>query len=385
MRSSFIASCSKGCIRGEIPQMEESMDAQAKYRSGRFNCNENADFEQFIGNSEPMNDVYRLLRQVAPSHATVFVTGESGTGKELCAEALHRRSRRDQGRLVSINSSAIPHDLMESEIFGHVRGAFTGATSDHDGAAIRADGGTLFLDEICEMSLDLQAKLLRFVQTGIVTRVGGSTPQKVDVRIVCATNKDPLEEVRAGRFREDLYYRLHVVPLHLPPLRQRSGDILRIAEYFLCRMSESENKAFSGFSPDAQDLLLNYSWPGNVRELENVIHNIVVMNHGGIVSARMLPLALARSQQSLGVQPDKAVSALTRFMMPPAPEQPASESPRVKPGDLDIKPLWLEEKNIIERAILLCNGNINLAAVYLDISPSTIYRKRLGWKEKDAA
>jgi DNA-binding NtrC family response regulator len=324
---------------------------------------------------------------VASSHATVFVTGESGTGKELCAEALHRRSGRDQGRLVSINSSAIPRDLMESEIFGHVRGAFTGATSDHDGAALRADGGTLFFDEICEMSLDLQAKLLRFVQTGVITRVGGSKPHKVDVRIVCATNKDPLEEVRAGRFREDLYYRLHVVPLHLPPLRERGEDILRIADYFLCRMSESENRSYSGFSPDAQVLLLNYFWPGNVRELENVIHNIVVMNHGGMVSARMLPLALARSQQSLGVQPDKAVSALTRFLAPASPARPAPEPTPIRggPEHLDIRPLWLEEKEIIERAISLCNGNINLAAVYLDISPSTIYRKKLGWKENDAA
>ena len=345
-----------------------------------------ADFEQFIGNSEPMNEVYRLLRQVASSNATVFVTGESGTGKELCAEALHRRSGRAHRPLISINSSAIPRDLMESEIFGHVRGAFTGASSDHDGAAIRADGGTLFLDEICEMSLDLQAKLLRFIQTGVVTRVGDSKSKKVNVRIVCATNKNPLEEVRAGRFREDLYYRLHVVPLHLPPLRERGEDILRIADFFLCRKSEEENKAYSGFSPEAQNLLLNYFWPGNVRELENVVYNIVVMHQGGEVNARMLPLALARSQQNLDIKPREAARSLSQLLAPGkpvlAPLQPAG---RAVPENLKIKPLWLEEKEIIERAISLCNGNINLAAVYLEISPSTIYRKKQGWKNKDAA
>jgi len=331
-----------------------------------------------------MRDVYRLLRQVASSNATVFVTGESGTGKELCAEALHKRSGRARGPLVSINSSAIPRDLMESEIFGHVRGAFTGAVADRDGAAIQADGGTLFFDEICEMSLDLQAKLLRFVQTGIVSKIGGCAAQKVDVRIICATNKSPLEEVRAGRFREDLYYRLHVVPLHLPPLRQRGDDILRLAEYFLRRISESENKTYSGFSSDTQTLLLKYFWPGNVRELENVIYNIVVMNQGGAVGARMLPLALARSQKALGAEPKQAVSALTQFLSPAA-VLPLPALVEDAPGLLNIRPLWLEEKEIIERAIDLCDGNINLAAVHLDISPSTIYRKKLSWKTQTAA
>ncbi len=365
------------------------MNAQAASVSTKPEYTGTGDFERFIGNSEPMHNVYRLLKQVASSSATVFVTGESGTGKELCAEALHKRSGRDHGRLVCINSSAIPRDLMESEIFGHVRGAFTGAVTNRDGAAIQADGGTLFFDEICEMSLDLQAKLLRFVQTGIITKVGGSCPHKVDVRIVCATNKNPLEEVRAGRFREDLYYRLHVVPLHLPPLRERGDDILRIADYFLSRISKSENKNFSGFSAKTQALLLNYFWPGNVRELENVIYNIVVMNEGGRVCARKLPLALARSQHDSGVLPGLAVSALTQMFKSVSPHAPAppAQAARIEnsPGLVDIRPLWLEEKEIIERAIELCNGNINMAAVHLDISPSTIYRKKLSWKAQKAA
>ncbi len=348
-----------------------------------------ADFMRFIGASEPMRDVYRLLKLAAPSSATIFVTGESGTGKELCAEALHKLSGRSHDRLVSINSSAIPRDLIESEIFGHVRGAFTGAIAERDGAAIMADGGTLFLDEICEMELDLQVKLLRFIQTGIVNKVGGSSPRKVDVRIICATNKDPLEEVRAGRFREDLYYRLHVVPMHLPPLRERGEDIIHIANSFLQRMAKAEGKVFTGISSRATELLKDYYWPGNVRELENVIHNIVVMNEGGIVCARMLPMALARSQHDMGIPPKKSVNALTQmlqnnFFVSPCSSASACTPPEKKSSS-EIRPFWLEEKEIIERAIAICNGNIVVAAVRLGISPSTIYRKRLGWQKQNAA
>ncbi|MGY8997752.1 MAG: sigma 54-interacting transcriptional regulator, partial [Alphaproteobacteria bacterium] len=164
---------------------------------------------------------------------SVFITGESGTGKELCAEAIHSLSPRVQARLVAINCAAIPHDLLESEIFGHVKGAFTGAVSNRTGAATLADGGTLFLDEICDMAPDLQAKLLRFVQSGVFQPVGSSEPQKVNVRFVCATNRDPLAEIAAGRFRADLYYRLHVIPIHMPPLRERDDDVAEIAQQFL--------------------------------------------------------------------------------------------------------------------------------------------------------
>ena len=342
------------------------------------------DFHKFTGSSEAMQDVYRLIEQAASSSATIFITGESGTGKELCADAIHHLSARSDGPLVAINSSAIPRELMESEIFGHVRGAFTGAVSDHDGAAIQADGGTLFLDEICEMDLDLQAKLLRFVQTGTVTKVGGSRSQKVDVRIVCATNRNPLEEVHAGRFREDLYYRLHVVPVFLPPLRQRGEDIMDIARMFLRNMSKAENKHFTGFSSEVRSLMLNYSWPGNVRELENVIHNIIVMNHGGEVSGRMLPLALARSQRDNGAAPNAAVKALAQMIRPDRQRkvnrlpQPVIAAPERSYDE--IRPLWMEEQDIIERAIAICDGNIIMAAARLGISPSTIYRKRQAWQ-----
>lgn len=207
-------------------------------------------FENLIGASPVMQGVYRIIESAASSRASIFITGESGTGKELCAEAVHRLSDRADKPFLTINCAAIPRDLMESEIFGHMKGAFTGAHAERDGAATLADGGTLFLDELCEMDLELQSKLLRFIQSGTFQKVGSSVSQKVDIRFVCATNRDPLEEVRAGRFREDLYYRLHVIPLRLPPLRERGSDSLLIANHLLQDISANENKAFQGFSAE---------------------------------------------------------------------------------------------------------------------------------------
>ena len=195
----------------------------------------------FIGASLVMQSVYRVIASAAASDATVFITGESGTGKEICAAAVHSQSPRRKKPLVIVNCAAIPKELMESEIFGHVKGAFTGATFNRKGAAARADGGTLFFDEIAEMDLGLQAKLLRFVQTGVYQRVGDDDMERADVRLVCATNRSPLEEVEAGRFREDLYYRLHVVPIELPPLRTRDSDVNAIANHMLNQFAGEEN------------------------------------------------------------------------------------------------------------------------------------------------
>ncbi len=321
----------------------------------------------FIGGSLAMQAVYRIIDQAAKSRATVFVTGESGTGKELCAEAIHRRSPRANGPFVAINCGAIPKDLMESEIFGHVRGAFTGATADRDGAASRADGGTLFLDEVCEMDLALQIKLLRFIQTGTFQRVGGSRLEQVDVRFVCATNRDPLKEVEAGRFREDLFYRLHVIPVHMPPLRDRDDDVLTVANRFLADFSKEEGKGFQRFSPAAEAALRAYDWPGNIRQLQNVVRNVVVLNDGEAVEPAMLPPPL-----SPGAAAPMAVAAVAAGPGPAAP-------PRA--DDLSaIRPLWVVEKETIERAIDLCGGNIPKAAALLGISPSTIYRKKITWE-----
>lgn len=339
-------------------------------------------FHGFIGASLPMQAVFRIIESAAPSKATVFITGESGTGKELCAEAIHQESPRRKGPLVALNCAAIPHELMESEIFGHVKGAFTGAVASREGAASRADGGTLFLDEICEMDMDLQSKLLRFIQSRRFMRVGDTKEQQADIRIVCATNKDPLEEVRAGRFREDLYYRLNVIPLALPPLRERGDDILLIADSLLAVMAKEEEKPFTGFSEAAADALLGYGWPGNVRELENVLRNMVVLNQGEQLDYAMLPEVIRRPLASHDIALQAVLSrpeAKAPDTLAPHSEPPASSGREPQP--FDIKPLWLQEKDIIEHSIRLCDGNIPKAAALLEISASTIYRKRIGWEK----
>jgi two-component system repressor protein LuxO len=319
-----------------------------------------------------MQGVYRTIESAAPSRATVFVTGESGTGKELCAEAIHAESPRRDRPFIALNCAAIPRDLMESEIFGHVKGAFTGAAGRRDGAASRADGGTLFLDEICEMDLDLQSKLLRFVQTGRFQRVGDSKEEQVDIRIVCATNRNPLDEVKAGRFREDLFYRLNVIPVHLPPLRDRGDDILAIAAELLRRMAREEDKDFSGFARPAADALLAWLWPGNVRELANVIRNVVVLNNGDKVAFEMLPAQFHHRSASAPAS-DTVTPAVIEAEQTATPELPVAGTPA------QIRPLWQEERDAIERAIALCDGNIPKAAALLEISASTIYRKRTAW------
>jgi len=239
-------------------------------------------FHGFVGSSLCMITVYHIIDSVAASKATVFLNGESGTGKVVCAQAIHEASPRHDKPFVALNCAAIPRDLMESEIFGHTKGAFTGAVTAREGAAARADGGTLFLDEICEMDMDLQSKLLRFIQTSSFQKVGSNTLQTVDIRFVCATNRDPMEEVRAGRFREDLYYRLNVLNIVAPPLRKRGSDVLLLADYFLEKYtSESSAKRIAGFSPDARVAMQSWHWPGNVRELLNKIKKAIVMCERG--------------------------------------------------------------------------------------------------------
>ncbi|HVH81884.1 MAG TPA: sigma-54 dependent transcriptional regulator, partial [Stellaceae bacterium] len=245
-------------------------------------------FHGLIGASLPMRAVYNVIENAASSRATVFVTGESGTGKELCAQAIHELSPRRAGPFVAVNCGAIPRELMESEMFGHVKGAFTGAVGNRDGAISRAQSGTLFLDEICEMDLSLQVKLLRVLQSGEFQKVGGSETERADVRYVCATNRDPWDEVQAGRFREDLYYRLHVVPCAMPPLRARDDDVLLLARHFLALYGKEEGKEFTDFDGDAVSALRRYPWPGNIRELQNVLRNAVLFNQGRLVTEAML-------------------------------------------------------------------------------------------------
>ncbi len=345
-------------------------------------------FHRMVGASLPMQSVYRIIESAASSRATVFITGESGTGKELCAEAIHQESNRADKPYVPLNCAAIPRDLLESEIFGHVKGAFTGAATAREGAASRAAGGTLFLDEIGEMPMELQSKLLRFIQSGTFQPVGSSKEIKVDVRFICATNRDPLEEVRQGRFREDLYYRLHVIPIQMPPLRERGRDCLSIANAMLAEYVKDENKSFQQFSAKVEQDFLSYDWPGNVRELSNIIRNVVVLNEGTTVEKAMLPASF--SSPVIEKREVPASSARSLYQSTHSHQSPLSDSAALEGGSRNeqhpasvsqrIEPLWVEEKRIIERAIENCHGNLPRAAAFLEISASTIYRKKQQWE-----
>ncbi|HCG5531435.1 sigma-54-dependent Fis family transcriptional regulator [Vibrio parahaemolyticus] len=367
-------------------------------------------YHGFIGASLPMQAVYKTIDAVAPTSASVFIVGESGTGKEVCAEAVHRQSDRRDKPFIAINCGAIPRDLMESEIFGHVKGAFTGATTDRKGAATLAHGGTLFLDELCEMELEMQKKLLRFLQTGTYTPLGGTKEMKVDVRIICATNRDPLTEVEEGRFREDLYYRVHVVPIDMPPLRERGSDIVTLAKHFLTTYAKEDKKKFSNIDTEAQHVIKHYEWPGNVRQLQNIIRNIVVLNNDEKVTVAHLPAQLTQKKtQARTVTPVHVESSspsnnlnghnAPAMQTPPIePVQPVQEVPaqQMQPtvgvetpshslspyfnADGSIRPMWQVEREAIQNAIAYCDGNVLNAAVMLELSPSTVYRKKQAWE-----
>jgi two-component system, NtrC family, response regulator AtoC len=256
-------------------------------------------FVDIVGRDEKMVEIFDLIGQVADSDATVLVTGESGTGKELIARAIHRQSRRSQRPFVAVNCTAIPEHLIESELFGHERGAFTGAVQRRIGKFELAHSGTLLLDEIGSMRLDMQTKLLRALQEREIERVGGERTIKVDVRIVAATNADLRELVKTKAFRDDLYYRLNVIPVFVPPLRSRKGDIALLVQYFLSKYNRQFNRSVRGFSLAAMDALHAYDWPGNVRELENIVERLVVISRHETIQLRDLPLDLQSSHTPL--------------------------------------------------------------------------------------
>ncbi|RMF89342.1 MAG: sigma-54-dependent Fis family transcriptional regulator [Nitrospinota bacterium] len=247
------------------------------------------EFANILGKSPAMQHLFTMMRRVAQSTANVLITGESGTGKELVAKAIHYHSSRKQGPFIPVNCGAIPEELLESELFGYVRGAFTGAQREKMGLFEAAHGGSLFLDEVSEMPASLQVKLLRAIQEKEVRRIGATQARQVDVRIIAATNRDLLTEVEQGRFREDLYYRLNVLPLHIPPLRERPEDIPLLATHFLRKYAERNGKAVQGISEPALKLLLDYPWPGNVRELENVIERAVILGQYERITPADLP------------------------------------------------------------------------------------------------
>ncbi|MFN0116533.1 MAG: sigma-54-dependent transcriptional regulator [Paracoccaceae bacterium] len=323
-----------------------------------------------LGASPPMQAVYGRIRSVAPSMATVFITGESGTGKELCAQAVHDLSPRADGPFIALNCGAIPSELLESEVFGHLRGSFTGAISDKPGAAAAADGGTLFLDEVCELDLNLQTKFLRFLETSTIQPVGATRARKVNVRILCATNRDPAEAVRQGRFREDLFYRLYVVPVHMPPLRERGDDVIAIAEAALLRFAREEGRGFRSLSPEVREAFRAAPWPGNVRQLLNVIRNVVVMHDGAEVRPDMLPDGLGPRRDEGGAAPSG----------PPAPTVDAGASrPPALPPAFAGRTLAEIERQAIEVTLAATGGSVPKAARILGVAPSTLYRKIEGW------
>ena len=266
-------------LRGEI---------QAKYR-----------FENIIGTSKKMQEIYRLIAKVAPTNSTVLITGESGTGKELVARAIHYNSQRKDRQFVPVDCAVLSENLLESELFGHIKGSFTGAIVTKPGLFEVADGGSLFLDEIGNISLAMQSKLLRVIQEREFTPVGGTKLKKVDIRLIAATNKDLTEKIKEGTFREDLYYRLNIVPIPLPPLRERQEDISLLAQHFLKKYCQELAKNPQRLSPAAMDLLMRYSWPGNVRELENLMERVVIMNDEEVILPGHFPFPLQESSEGI--------------------------------------------------------------------------------------
>ena len=309
-----------------------------------------------VGDAPAFRAVLETLRQAAPTSATVLLVGESGTGKELAARLVHDLSPRATGPFVPINCAAIPEGLLESELFGHEKGAFTGASARKEGRFERANGGTLLLDEVGEMSPAIQVKLLRFLQDGVLERVGGTESLRVDVRVVAATNKDLAAEARAGRFREDLFYRLDVVSVRLPPLRERREDILALASFFLRRTAERLPKQVSGFTPAAAAALERYPWPGNVRELQHAVERAVILGRGEVLDVPDLPEAI-RDAAASPAEPGQAAGA---------------------PGGIVIPlgtPMDEVERLVIRRTLEQTRGDKNLAAQILGIAARTIYRK----------
>ena len=302
-----------------------------------------------VGSSPAMRKLLEMLAMVAPSDATALIYGESGTGKELIARAIHANSRRASGPFVAVNCAALSENLLESELFGHEKGSFTGADRRREGHFANADGGTLFLDEIGEISAAMQVKLLRVIQEREFQRVGGEQSIRVDVRLVAATNKNLQAEVEAGRFRQDLYFRLNVVALDVPPLRARVEDIPLLATHFLNTFSRKNDKRIKGFTPQAMDLLLKHSWPGNVRELENVVERAVVLLVGEYISERELP----------------------------APLREHGDEPPASPPPPSLAGLSLDE--VEKRAVLetldACEGNKSEAARRLGVTRKTLHAK----------
>ena len=334
--------------------LERAMDHSHLREENRLlkeSLGERFDRRSLIGRSVAMTRLIETVSQVAPTEATVLITGESGTGKEMIAGLIHYNSLRKDGPFIRFNCAAIAETLLESELFGHEKGAFTGADRRKEGKFRQADGGSLFLDEVSEMSVGMQVKLLRVLQERELTRVGGEEVLRVDVRLIAATNRDLLKEVGAGRFREDLFYRLNVVMLHVPPLRERPEDIPLLAQEFLVQFAAKNRKTIKGFTPQAMDRLLRHPWPGNVRELMNSVERGVVLSRGEYLDEAELSLLLPGA----------------------APAPPGTAAPSV-PGS-EGHSLEIVERETILKALDTARGNKSEAARRLGITRRTLHQK----------
>ena len=302
-------------------------------------------YDRIVGKSQKMVALMETVAQVAPTRASVLITGESGVGKELVADALHELGNRSKGPFVKVHCAALSESLLESELFGHEKGSFTGAVSQKKGRFELADGGTIFLDEIGEINTSTQVKLLRVLQEKEFERVGGEKPIQVDVRIVCATNRDLLKEIEKGNFREDLYYRLNVVHLDVPPLRERKDDIPLLMTAFLSQFNKENDKSLEGFSNGAKKALLTYEWPGNIRELRNSIESAVVLSRSSVIEVEDLPPSVRLADSSAQLSLDVGIT------------------------------LAEAEKKLIMSTLIMCGGNKTRAAEVLGIGRKTLHRK----------
>ena len=329
-----------------------------------------------VGTSAPMQAVYNVIEKVAHTPSTVLITGESGTGKELIAKALHEQSPRHDEPLIKVNCAAIPDTLMESELFGYEKGAFTGATSSKPGRFELADKGTLFLDEIGEIPIEMQVKLLRALQEGEFERVGGIRTIKVEVRLVAATNRDLVAEIERGRFREDLYYRLNVVPIHVPPLRARTDDVPDLVQHIMEKFRSRLGKDVTEVAPEALECLKRYGWPGNVRELENVLERTILFCPGGTIGPGDLP-------------EDVICAGLPAGITPSAEPLDGGDGETLPPGEASLKEIVRAETERVERNLILAalketGGNVTHAAKRLKISRKSLQNKmkELGLREE---
>ncbi|HED65501.1 MAG TPA: sigma-54-dependent Fis family transcriptional regulator [Planctomycetes bacterium] len=336
-------------LRTRLARALEAAELRRTNRELRRQLDKRYGFEGLVGHSVPMQRVFDILQQVSRTNATVLVLGESGTGKELVARAIHTNSPRSKKPFVAVNCAALSQGLIESELFGHVKGAFTGAVGAKEGMIVHADGGTLFLDEVGDMPLETQAKLLRVLETREVQPVGGSQVRPVDIRLVAATNQPLRERVEEGKFREDLLFRLQVVTIELPPLRERSGDVPLLIDHFIHTLAEEHGRDVTGITPEARAALVRYDWPGNVRELRNAIENMVVLTSGQLLDLDDVPEHI----------------------------RSAGGERRANAGGYELAGRTLQEveRDLIEANLALAEGNRQRAAKLTGVGERTLYRK----------